>query len=106
MSQALFQAAEALRAGPPRLRALQTDVPAALEAVVRRCLAPHPDDRYATASELTADLQAVANDGPLRFAPEPIASRSLRWLRRNRRRLALAVPLILGLAIAAYSLVD
>ena len=106
MSQALLRAAEARRAGPPRLRGLQPDVPAALDAVVRRCLAPHPDDRYASASELSADLQAVADDGPLRFAHEPIASRGLRWVRRNRRRLALVVPMVLGLAIAAYTLVD
>lgn len=104
ITDSLLRAAEARRAGPPRLRAEQPDVPPAMEAVVRRCLAPDPDDRYASASELASDLQAVADDGPLRFTHEPIASRCLRWLRRNRRRLALAIPIIVGLALAARSL--
>ena len=80
-------------------------MPPALEAVVRRCLAPEPDDRYASAAQLAADLQAVADDGPLRFAREPIPSRCVRWLRRNRRRLAFAAPLVLAIGVSAYSLV-
>src|SRR4029077_4416298 len=67
MTEALRRAAEARRAGAPRLRATPPDVPPALEAVVRCCLAPEPDDRYASAAQIAADLQAVADDGPLRF---------------------------------------
>jgi eukaryotic-like serine/threonine-protein kinase len=105
MTDGLLQAAEARRAGAPRLRATHPDVPPALEAVVRRCLAPEPDDRYATAAQLTADLQAVADDRPLRFAREPIPSRCLRWLRRNRRRLTVAAPLVLAVGVSVYALV-
>ena len=53
-------------------------VPAALGAVIRRCLHPNPADRYALAAELAADLRAVADNGPLRFAREPEPSRTLR----------------------------
>ena len=42
---------------------------------------------------------------PLRFAREPIPSRCVRWLRRNRRRLAVAAPLVLALGVSVYSLV-
>ncbi len=105
MTEALLRAAEARRAAAPRLRATHPDVPPALEAVVRRCLAPEPDDRYASAAQLAADLQAVADDGPLRFAREPITSRCVRWLRRNRRRLAFAAPLMLALGVFTYDLV-
>ncbi len=105
MTDALLRAAEARRAGAPRLRATHPDVPPALEAVVRRCLAPESDDRYASAAQLTVDLQAVADDRPLRFAREPIPSRCARWLRGNRRRLAIAAPLVLALGVSAYSLV-
>jgi len=104
-TEALLRTAELRRACTPRLRATHPDVPPALEAVVRRCLAPDPDGRYASAAQLAADLQAVADDGPLRFAREPIPSRCVRWLRRNRRRLAVALPLILALGVLTYSLV-
>ena len=104
MTESLLRTAEYRRTCVPRLRTTHPDVPPALEAVVRRCLAPFPGDRYESASQLAADLQAVADDGPLRFAREPISSRSVRWLRRNRRRLAVAAPLILALGVSAYSL--
>ena len=104
VAEALLRAAEARRDGPPRLRQTHPEVPAALEAVVLCCLAPDPDDRYASAAELAADLQAVADDGPLRFAREPIASRSVRWVRRDRRRLAVIVPLVLALTGSAFLL--
>ncbi|HZW31247.1 MAG TPA: protein kinase, partial [Isosphaeraceae bacterium] len=106
MTEALRRAAAARRDGAPRLRDTHPDVPPALEAVVRRCLAPEPCDRYASAAQLAADLQAVAEDGPLRFAREPIASRVRRGLRRNGRRLAIATALVLPLGVIAYSLVD
>jgi eukaryotic-like serine/threonine-protein kinase len=92
-------------AGAPRLRAAHPEVPPALEAVVRRCLEPEPAGRYAAAAELAADLQAVADDAPLRHASEPLAGRALRWLRRRRRRIALATPAaltLLALGLAQY----
>jgi serine/threonine protein kinase/tetratricopeptide (TPR) repeat protein len=105
MNEALLRTAAARRAGVPRLRATHPDVPPALEEVVRRCLAPDPGNRYASAGQLAADLQAVADDGPLRFAREPIPSRCVRWLRTNRRRLAVGGPVVIALGFLAYSLV-
>lgn len=98
-AELLLLAAEERRAGTPSLRSTHPEVPAALEAVVRRCLAPEPKDRYATAGELAADLQAVADDRPLKHAREPIPSRALRWTRRNRRALAMAAPLLVVVAV-------
>jgi serine/threonine protein kinase/Tfp pilus assembly protein PilF len=101
---ALRRMAEARREPIPRVRTSHPDVPAALEAVVRRCLAPDPGDRYASAAELTADLQAVADDGPLRFAREPLPSRSIRWVRRNRGVLSATVLLLLALSVSLFLL--
>ena len=97
-NEALLQAAATRQRALPGLRTTHPDVPAALEAVVGRCLAPEPSDRYASAAELAADLQAVADDVPLQFAREPFPSRMTRWLRRNRRRIALAAIMILAVA--------
>ena len=76
MSEGLLRTAELRRTCIPRLRTTHRDVPRALEAVIRRCLAPIPSDRYESAAQLAADLQAVADRAPLRFAREPISSRS------------------------------
>jgi len=104
MTEALLCTAELRRKYTLRLRATQPDVPPALEAIVRCCLAPDPADRYASAGQLAVDLQAVVDDGPLRFAYERLTSRCVRWGRRNRRRLAIAVPFILAIGAFAYYL--
>ena len=91
--------------GAPRPRATRPDVPAALEAVVLRCLEPLPDNRYGSAAELAADLQAVADDHPLKFAHEPWPDRAYRWARRHRRALAAAVPVLLAVAGLAVLLI-
>ena len=73
------------RAGVPSLRERNPEIPPAFDAVVRKCLASDPDRRYRDAGELAADLRAVADDGPLRFAREPQPSRTLRWARSALR---------------------
>ncbi|MEA2631687.1 MAG: eukaryotic-like serine/threonine-protein kinase, partial [Chloroflexota bacterium] len=96
----LSRAAEERRRGLPPLRTTHPEIPPALDVVVRRCLAPDPIDRYDTAGELAADLQAVADDQPLRFAREPWPGRVTRWIRRRRRPLAVAALLAAALAVA------
>ncbi|HWE38281.1 MAG TPA: protein kinase [Isosphaeraceae bacterium] len=104
--EALRRAAADRRAGAPRLRAIRPDLPAELEAVLRRCLEPDPAARYANPAELAADLQAVADDAPLRFAVEPWPGRVRRWARRHRRRLALAAPVVLALGALVVNRVE
>jgi len=94
----LDRAAADRRAGAPSLRGARPDLPPALTSVVARCLEPEPSDRYACAADLAADLQAVADDRPLRFAREPWPARASRWLRRHRRLVAAATPAVLALA--------
>lgn len=48
---------------PPPLSLSRRPVPAPLEAVVKRCLAKEPADRWPTARDLTAALERVATDG-------------------------------------------
>ncbi|MDR3635989.1 MAG: serine/threonine protein kinase, partial [Isosphaeraceae bacterium] len=103
-TEVLLRAAEERRAGAPSLRETHPEVPVAFEAVIRRCLAPEADDRYPTAADLAADLQAVADDQPLRFAREPWPSRVVRWAWRHRRALAMAAPLLAAIALGVGAL--
>lgn len=62
--EVLLEASDERRLGAPPLSTVRPGVPASLVAVVERSLAPWPEDRYASAAELAADLQAVADDEP------------------------------------------
>jgi serine/threonine protein kinase/formylglycine-generating enzyme required for sulfatase activity/predicted esterase len=48
-----------LRDEPPPLSSVREDVPPALDALVTRCLAKNSADRYANATEMHAELQAI-----------------------------------------------
>jgi serine/threonine protein kinase len=102
--QALARALAERQAGPPRLCDEFPEVPSACEAVLRKCLAPSPADRYASAADLARDLQAVADNAPLRFAREPLPSLATRWVRRHRHALLFAVPIVVALASTGTAL--
>ncbi|MFO0960980.1 MAG: serine/threonine-protein kinase [Isosphaeraceae bacterium] len=105
--QALERALAERRAGPPALRGEYPEIPPAFEAVLKRCLAADPANRYASAADLAIDLQAVADRTPLKFAREPIAGRVVRGWQRNRGRIAFSAPLILAMAsVAALAVRD
>jgi serine/threonine protein kinase len=89
---------------PPRT--INPAVPKPLEAVCAKAMAVRPEDRYATAQELAADVERWLCDEPVTAYPEPWSARLARWARRNPARVATAVSLLLvGLAAAAVILV-
>ncbi len=85
----------ARRLPPPPARTLNSAVTPAVEAVIRKLLAPEPADRYQSAQELAEDLDRHAKHLPLKYARETFVARTRKWLRRNPK----AIP-IAGLAAA------
>jgi eukaryotic-like serine/threonine-protein kinase len=87
-----------------RFASVRCDNPAvspATEAILRRCLAPDPAQRYQSARELRQDLQCQLEQRPLRHTPEPsLRERFRKWRRRHPRLTsASSVLLAAGLVI-------
>jgi Tol biopolymer transport system component len=88
-----------MSAEPPSISSVTPAVPAALDRVVRTCLAKDPEDRWQSAADLKRELRWIGESGS-----EAVASRSGVPLRRNRERLAwgiAALAAVLGLAAVA-----
>jgi serine/threonine protein kinase/Flp pilus assembly protein TadD len=89
----------ARRAELPSLRQLNPAVTPAVEAILRKLLAPEPADRYQSAAELKTDIDRHLADLPLLHTPEPsLRERFQKWRRRNPRflrRLTISACLLL-----------
>ncbi|MCX5745465.1 MAG: hypothetical protein NT062_23560, partial [Proteobacteria bacterium] len=79
-----------LTSTPPALATRRPAIPAALDALVGRCLAREPEDRFATVHELAAAIDRLLDDGA-------------RWgqTRRCSRRTRLTLAAATTLAVAA-----
>jgi serine/threonine-protein kinase len=80
------------RPEPPRRR--NPGVPAALEAVCLKAMAPRPEDRYGSALELAADVERWLADEPVTAYREPRGVRAWRWVRRHRTVMTAAAALL------------
>jgi hypothetical protein len=69
---------------PDRPRSLVATVPAALEAVCLKALAKEPSGRYASATELAAEVRHWLAGEPVTAYPEPWTTRARRWMGRHR----------------------
>ncbi len=84
----------------PPPRQVKKGVPVALEAVCRKAMALRPEDRYATALALAADVEGWLADEPVSAYREPWRARVWRWLRRHRTLAASAAAALVVLLIA------
>ncbi len=75
-----------------------------LAAVVAQCLEPAPADRYATASELEADLTRWLQGEPVMARPPTLAESLARFARRHRAATAAAGIVLASLMAAVVSI--
>jgi WD40 repeat protein len=68
---------------PVPLRKMNRAVPRDLETIVQKAMARDPQQRYARAADLAADLQRFLEDRPIQARPVGAVERSGRWCRRN-----------------------
>jgi len=89
--------AQHVSAPPPNLPVRRADLPPALNDVLRRLLAKHRDQRYASAEELGEALEGIlSSGGAARVAPT-----ASRWRSASVRALAFLLASLLALAAVA-----
>jgi eukaryotic-like serine/threonine-protein kinase len=79
--------------GSPSARNYRPDIPWTLESILRKCLAPDPNQRYQKAEHLAEDLRRYLDDRPLRYAPELSRLEQAQKYLRRHPRLASAAPI-------------
>jgi hypothetical protein len=82
---------------PQPLSSVRPGVPAGVDRVVKKCLAKDPDERWQSASDLTAALQWSREDG----APAQDGPRAVDKRRRFGRRTLAALTLVAAVALSA-----
>jgi serine/threonine protein kinase len=89
---------------PRRPRLVDRGVPVELETIVLKALAKAPEDRYATAGEMAADLRRYLNEQPILARRPSLYDRVRKWLRRHPAYLIAALLLlvcgVIGLAVS------
>lgn len=88
----------------PTLRSLNPEIPHGLDAIIDRCLAFEPSERYPDAASLADDLQRFVDYQAPRLVRNPSRLEATsHWLRRNRLKLAATSTLLLALTTAGFA---
>lgn len=86
---------------PPREVKPEIDRP--LEAICLKAMRLEPEDRYATAGDMIADLEAWIAEEPVSVYQENRRERLARWMRRNRNRVQAAVVALSAVTVIAVA---
>jgi eukaryotic-like serine/threonine-protein kinase len=79
---------------PKPLREQNRKIPAELETIVLKATAKLPQERYATAGELAADLRRYLEDRPILARRPTLYDRGRKWLRRHPAYLGAGLVLL------------
>jgi len=69
-------------------------IPVELETIVLKALAKTPEERYATAGEMAADLRRFLDERPILARRPSLVDRARKWMRRHPAMLPAAVVLL------------
>jgi serine/threonine protein kinase len=86
---------------PVAPRRLQPRLSRDIETICLKCLARRPSDRYSSAAAVAADLAAFLKGRPILARPVGVATRLLRWCKRNPIIAALTLSTATALLCAA-----
>jgi WD40 repeat protein len=90
--------AKVLAEEPPPVDDLVPEIPEDLAAIIHKAMARQPADRYPSAKELATDLERFQAGRLVSARRYSRGTLLVRWLGRNRMRLAVAALLLLGLS--------
>ncbi len=82
----------------PKPRQIVKWIDPALESICLKAMALKPVDRYPSARALGEDLERWIADEPVSAYPEPLARRTLRWVKRRRTEVAATAASLLIIA--------
>ncbi|MCA9130039.1 MAG: tetratricopeptide repeat protein, partial [Planctomycetales bacterium] len=83
---------------PVKLRRIEPLIPVELETIVHKAIEKSPDDRYLSAAELAADLQAFLDDRTIQAKPPTVSDKLIKWSRRHK-------PMVWTMAMSGAAMV-
>lgn len=86
---------------PPNPRRLNHRIPRDLETICLKCLRKEPAHRFATASDLSADLRRWLCGEPIKARPVSSLEKSIRWCRRRPALIRSSIAILTCISIAA-----
>jgi len=88
----------------PSLRSVAPQVPRDLQTICHKALERHPGHRYPSAGAMGDDLRRFLRIEPIHAAPPSLFTRSTKWVRRHRLRLAVTTLLLMTVVGAPSAL--
>ena len=85
---------------PRSLRQIDRSSPVELETIVLKSLAKLPEERYASAGEMAADLRRFLDERPILARRPSLVDRSRKWLRRHPSVVGTSLVLLVFCVVA------